>query len=184
MDANEVVVAGQITWIVLCGMMLVSRFAFRREGPVGMRRFLDAWKTSRTHRIWGIAAGAWGLVLGASVLRHWAALTAIDVLVVVSVAGVLCIDGLLNVLPKGFANFKERMQDAWVRRHDGTERASDEHLFGTVNLLLGSAAAVVGLAVYVYRPLSLTWLLAAIGAAALLTFVLIGACKRESRRTG
>ncbi len=182
MDAHQLTVAGQLSWLVLCGMMLVSRFAFRQEGPVGMRRFLDEWKASRTHRIWGFAAGLWGLALGANAIRHWAVLTAVDLLVVVSVACVLCIDGLLNVLPRGFANFKERMQDAWVRRHDGTERASDEHLFGTVNLLLGLAAAAVGLAVYVYRPLPLVWLAATLGGAAILAFVLICSCKRESRQ--
>lgn len=183
MDAHALTAASQISWLALCGMMLVSRFTFRREGPVGMRRFLDEWKTSRTHRIWGFAAGSWGLALGASAIRHWATLTAVDLLVVVSVACVLCIDGLLNVLPAGFANFKERMQDAWVRRHDGTERASDEHLFGTVNALLGLAAAAVGVAVYVYRPLPLVWLAATVGGAAILTFALIGSCKHESRQT-
>jgi hypothetical protein len=183
MDAHELIVAGQLSWLVLCFMMLVSRFAFRREGPVGMRRFLDAWKASRTHRVWGLAAGLWGLALATSAILHWATLTAVDLLVVVSVAGVLCIDGLLNVLPTGFANFKERMQDAWVRRHAGTQRASDEHLFGTVNVLLGLAAAAVATAVYVYRPLPLVWLAAAVGGAAILTFLLIGSCKRESRRT-
>lgn len=182
MDAHHLVLAGQISWLVLCGMMLVSRFAFRQEGTAGMRRFLDAWKASRTHRIWGIAAGAWGLVLGASAIRGWAVLSTVESVVVVSVACVLCIDGLLNVLPTGFANFKERMQDAWVRRHDGTERASDAHLFGTVNVLLGLASTAVGLAVYVFRPLPLVWLGVTVGGAAALTFVLIGSCKYESRR--
>jgi hypothetical protein len=183
MDAHQLLFAGQISWLVLCGMMLVSRFAFRREGPVGMRRFLDAWKVSRTHRVWGIAAGLWGAVLGALTLRIWSDLSWLDLVVVGSVVGVLCIDGLLNVLPTGFGNFKERMQDAWVRRHKGTERASDEHLFGVVNVLLGVAATAVGAAVYLYRPLPLGWLGASIGAAAVLTFALIGTCKLETRRS-
>jgi hypothetical protein len=182
MDAHQLLFAGQISWLVLCGMMLLSRFAFRREGPVGMRRFLDAWKVSRTHRVWGLAAGCWGAVLGAFTLRHWNALSSLDLVVVGSVVGVLCIDGLLNVLPSSFGNFKERMQDAWVRRQQGTERASDEHLFGAVNLLLGLAAAAVGIAVYVYRPLPLAWVAAVLAGAAILTFALIGSCKHEARR--
>ena len=182
MDAHRLTLAGQLSWIVLCAMMLVSRFAFRREGPVGMRAFLDAWKVSLTHRVWGVAAGLWGVVLGALTLRHWSALSWLDLVLVGSVVGVLCVDGLLNVLPTGFANFKERMQDAWVRRHEGTERASDEHLFGVVNLLLGVAATAVGFAVYAYRPVPWGGLVAAVGAAVLLTFALIGACKLEARR--
>lgn len=182
MNAQQVTDWAQVSWLVLCGMMLVSRFAFRREGPVGMRAFLDAWKTSRTHRVWGVAAGLWGVMLGVLALRHWSALSWLDLLVVGSVVGVLCIDGLLNVLPTGFANFKERMQDAWVRRHEGTERASDEHLFGVVNLLLGVAATAVGVAVYAYRPIPWSRLVGVIAAATLLTFALIGACKREARR--
>ncbi len=182
MDAHPLLVAGQVSWIALCTMMLVSRFAFRREGPAGMRAFLDAWKVSRTHHVWGVAAGLWGALLGVLALRQWSALSWLDLAVVGSVVGVLCVDGLLNVLPSGFANFKERMQDAWVRRHEGTERASDEHLFGVVNVLLGIAAIAVGVAVYVHRPISWGWLVATIGVAVLLTFVLIDACKLEARR--
>lgn len=184
MDAHQLTLSGQLSWLLLCGMMLVSRFAFRREGTLGMRRFLDAWKVSLTHRIWGFAALLWGSALGAVSVLHWSELSWIDLLIVVSVASVLCIDGLLNVLPSGFGNFKERMQDAWVRRHQGTERASDEHLFGAVNVLLALAAAAVGTAVYVYRPLPLAWVAAVIAGAAILTFALIGSCKHETRRDG
>jgi|GEM_PF-2883802 len=183
MDAHQLTLAAQLSWLVLCGMMIVSRFSFRQEGAEGMRRFLDAWKLSRTHRIWGLAAGLWGVVLLAGAALHWASLTALDSLVIGSVAAVLCADGLLNLLPSGFANFKERMQDAWVKRHEGGERASDEHLFATVNLLLGLAATGVAVAVYLYRPLPLGWLAMTAALAIVLTFVLIAACKHEARKT-
>lgn len=182
MNADGLLEAGQVSWLVLCVMMLVSRFAFRREGPVGMRRFLDAWKTSRTHRVWGLAACVWGLALAAGAVARRADLTGADLLLLGSVSAVLCADGLLNSLPSGFATFKERMQDAWVRRHEGGVRASDEHLFARVNLLLGLAATAVGLAVYFYDPLPLPLLAFAFGSGVLLTFALIGACKREARQ--
>lgn len=180
MTPAALVTAAQVSWLMLCGMMLVSRFVFRREGPAGMRRFLDAWKTSRTHRVWGLVAGAWGLVLAVSLATHARDLATAELVVVSSVVLVLVADGLLNLLPSGFANFKERMQDAWVRRRDGTERSSDAHLFGTVNLLLGVASLAVGVAVYAVRPLPATWLVDVLAAATVATFALIGACRREA----
>ena len=178
---DALVRTAQLSWLTLCGMMIVSRFVFRREGPEGMRRFLDAWKTSRTHRVWGLLAAAWGVVLGVGLVRHADDLSTGDLVVVASVVAVLCADGLLNLVPAGFSNFKERMQDAWVRRHEGTERTSDAHLFGTVNLALGLASLAVGVAVYAHRPLPTAWLGGAIAGATVLTFVLIEACRREGR---
>lgn len=181
MSADALVPAAQLSWLTLCGMMLVSRFVFRREGPEGMRRFLDAWKTSRTHRVWGLLAAAWGLVLGAGLVRDVGELGFGDLVVVASVVVVLCADGLLNLVPAGFSNFKERMQDAWVRRHEGTERTSDAHLFGTVNLALGVASLAVGVAVYAHRPPPMIHLAGVLALATVLTFALIQACRREGR---
>lgn len=73
------------------------------------------------------------------------------------------------------------MQDAWVKRHRGTVKAGDRHLFGTVNFLLGLASFVVGLLVYLHRPIPMAWVAASAGIALALMTALIPACRLESR---
>jgi hypothetical protein len=100
---------------------------------------------------------------------------------IVALVAVLCADGLLNLFPRGFGNFKEKMQDAWVKRHQGTERASDKNLFGMVNFFLGAASGAAGGLVYLYRPLPPALLALALFLAAALMWALIAACTREAR---
>jgi hypothetical protein len=50
-------------------------------------------------------------------------------------------DSLLNLLPGSFSRFKEELQNQWVRRQPDPSQQMDRALFGTVNLLLGLAAA-------------------------------------------
>lgn len=183
MNAQQLTTASQLSWIVLCLMMLFSRFVFQAAGAVGMRRFLDGWKASVTHRIWGCLASLWGVVLWIGIASNWSELSWLDALLAISVAGVLLADGLLNLMPGGFANFKERMQDAWVRRQEGSGRESDDHLFGTVNLLLGLASVAVAIAVYAYRPMGAQWIMISVGLSLGLTIALIAGCKYEIRKS-
>jgi hypothetical protein len=178
MDAADVTLAMRVGWLVLCGMMLFSRFVFQAAGAVWMRSFLDTWKTSRTHRLWGWAAFLAGLLLGAGVTRTWGELRTLDRALSLLLVLVLCADGLLNLFPAAFGHFKERMQTAWVRRQPA-ERAGDRHLFGTVNALLGLAAAGVAALVFLYEPMPVAWLLGAAALAAGLMTVLIVGCRRE-----
>ena len=178
----DAVVLAQATWLTLCSMMLFSRFIFQAQGAAGMRLFLDTWKDSTTHRIWGWAALAAGIALAATSLLNSAQPSWRDSLVVWSVVVILCADGMLNLFPSWFGHFKERMQAAWVRRHGTSTRAADSHLFGTVNFILGAASIIVGLAVYLHRPMRAAWLAGSLGVALLMTMLLVFACQAEGRR--
>ena len=182
MDQADFTRTVQVTWLVLCGMMLFSRFVFQAAGPVWMRTFLDGWKVSVTHRAWGILALIYGVGIASCALGVWSSLRWIDVAVLVPLIAVLCADGLLNLLPSWFGHFKERMQDSWVKRHGQTGRASDEHLFGTVNFALGMASFAVAAAVYRYRLLSGRWLLASVVIATAIMVILIAASRIEAGR--
>lgn len=175
------VVAAQVGWLVLCGMMLFSRFVFQAAGPHWMRSFLDRWKYSKTHRAWGWTAFVAGLGLLGWAGSRWRSLDAVGASLLVALVAVLCADGLLNLFPRWFGHFKEKMQDTWVKRHQGTERASDKDLFGTVNFFLGAASIAAGVLVYLYRPLPLALLALALFLAAAAMWVLIAACNREGR---
>lgn len=181
LDADTVLGVGQAAWLVLCGMMLFSRFIFQAQGAVRMRLFLDSWKTSTTHRVWGWGAFAAGLALAVSAVMEWRQFGWRDAVVVASVISILCADGMLNLFPSWFGNFKERMQAAWVRRHGTSARASDSHLFGTVNFILGAVSVIVGVAVYAHRPMNATWIAASLVVAAVLTLLLVFACQAEGR---
>jgi hypothetical protein len=181
MGAEATVTAVRVGWLVLCGMMLFSRFLFQGAGPTAMRRFLDAWKGSRTHRAWGLGSLAFGAGLAASAARDWPGLGWADRAWASGLVAVLAADGLLNLVPSWFGHFKERMQDAWVRRHGRGEAGSDRRLFGTVNLALGLASLAVGAAVALYRPLDPAWLGVSAALAAGLTLGLVGACRWETR---
>jgi hypothetical protein len=182
MNAASLALAVQVGWLVLCGMMLFSRFVFQAAGPAWMRSFLDAWKVSITHRVWGILAFLYGAALLIGTGRAWRLLTWVDRGLAIALAAVLCGDGLLNLLPSWFGRFKERMQDAWVKRHRGTERAGDRHLFGTVNLFLGLASVLVAGLIYAYRPVPGVWAGGSVVIALILMTALIAGCQAEGRR--
>lgn len=171
----------QVSWLVLCGMMLFSRFVFQAAGPLWMRAFLDAWKHSRTHQVWGILAFVYGAALLVGTILSWPELRWFDRALALTLVAVLCADGLLNLLPSWFGHFKERMQDAWVKRHGETERADDKHLFGTVNFFLGLASLLVAAAVYWSHPLPAVWLLACVAISVTLMTALIVACRIEAQ---
>lgn len=181
MSEGNVVLVIRVSWLVLCGMMLFSRFVFQAAGPVWMRAFLETWKTSVTHRAWGWAAFLFGVGLAATVVGDWGAFNSLDRALAVGLVAILAADGLLNLFPAWFGHFKERMQSAWVKRNAG-ERASDAHLFGTVNFFLGLASTAVGALVYLYRPLEARWLLWSGVIAAVVMTVLILACRAEQRQ--
>jgi len=180
-DNDAVVHASQIAWLTLCSMMLFSRFLFQAKGAPGMRAFLNAWKGSTTHRVWGFAALIVGVAIAVGAVNSWRGLNWRDVVVVTTAAAVLSADGLLNLCPSWFGNFKERMQAAWVKRHSGSPRANDRDLFGTVNVALGAASLLVGAAVYAHRPLTMAWLAGSFTTAVALTMTLLFACEREAR---
>ncbi len=161
--------------------MLLSRFVFAALGPVAMRTFLDTWKDSATHRAWGWGALLVGLALAGAAAAGLSGLGAGDLVLVGSVVLVLCADGLLNLFPGWFGHFKERMQVAWVRRHGDSPRASDRHLFGTVNVLLGLASVAVGAAVWWHRPPGAAWAWGAALAACGLTVLLVAGCLAEAK---
>jgi hypothetical protein len=169
------------TWLTLAGMILCSRIAFQAAGPVRMRAFLDTWKASTTKRVWGGAALLWGVVLLVVAVQVAAQLSPIDAALLAPLVVVLVGDGLLNFLPGTFSQFKERMQDAWVRRQRDPRQAGDAALFGTVNLILAAASLVVAAIAVLYQPISLGTILAALVAALLLTAALVAGAVREGR---
>jgi hypothetical protein len=181
MTATLFVTLIRSTWLILCGMMLFSRFAFQWAGPIRMRAFLEGWKVSTTHRVWGLVALCWGICLLLMGLWVFPALAAWDRLLSVLLIGVLLADGLLNVLPSSFSQFKEQMQQAWVRHHPQPDRRDDRALFGTVNAALGVASVSVAAIVLVYRPIQAHVVVISLGVAVLLTAGLIGASLWEAR---
>jgi hypothetical protein len=183
MSASSFTLAVQVSWMVLCGMMLFSRFVFQATGPVWMRSFLDTWKFSVTHKVWGIAALLCGIAVAINTVVAWNRLGWLDRGLATVLALILSADGLLNLLPSWFGHFKERMQEAWVKRHRGTEKAGDKHLFGTVNFVLGLASAVVAALVYWHRPVPTRWLLVSVMIALVVMTILITSCQLEGRRT-
>lgn len=144
-----------------------------------MRSFLDAWKESYTHRAWGTLAFLYGAGMLVQTAVWWSLLGWVDRGLAIGLCGVLCADGLLNLLPSWFGHFKERMQDAWVKRHGRTQRAGDRHLFGTVNLFLGMASVLVAVLVYWHRPLPVVWIGCSAAIALGLMAGLIVACRAE-----
>jgi hypothetical protein len=182
MQGQDLITTVRVAWLVLCGMMLFSRFVFQAAGPVWMRGFLDRWKVSRTHRLWGIAACLFGLTVLVGVIGLWSELAWIDRSLTILLILILGADGLLNVMPAWFGHFKERMQEAWVQKHGRSEKASDKHLFGVVNCLLGLASLAMAIFVYWYQPLEWIWVGVAAALAMTLMSVLLIACKVEKPR--
>ncbi len=124
----------------------------------------------------GLGYGAFVLVAALGSLDD---LSTLDVMVAAFLVAVLVADGWVNVLPAGFETFKDRMQDAWVRRFGGTARESDASLFGTVNLLLAVAAAATAVFVLAYRSIDAWIPITAVALGLILTAVLVTAAQRE-----
>ncbi|MBI3979228.1 MAG: hypothetical protein HY331_13680 [Chloroflexi bacterium] len=179
MTSELVVSLMRMAWLTLAGMMIFSRVVFQLAGPVWMRAFLNRWKESATKRGWGAASLLYGLFMLLAAMRAVSDLGTLDILLVALLVVMLVGDGLLNVVPGGFSTFKEKLQDAWVRRHRGTEQVGDRALFGTVNVLLGLASAGMGAAVIAYRPIDVLTIAGCALLAVLLTAALIAVLRLE-----
>jgi hypothetical protein len=169
-------------WLLLTGMMLVSRVLFQAAGAPRMRRFLDVWKVGRVRQYWGAVSLVLAVIVVTLIVRDRDLLDARDWALGSLLVAVLVADGAVNVLPSGFDTFKDRVQAAWVRRNAGTTRADDSHLFGVVNLGLAIAAGAMFAFVTFYRPASALLLVGAVAAAAVLTPLLVGLGLAEGRR--
>jgi hypothetical protein len=178
----EVVDLLRFGWLTLAGMMGLSRIAFQVAGPVRMRAFLDGWKQSRTKRVWGAILATFGLVLMGKAAVSMRSLSLADRLLFALFEIVALGDSLLNLLPGSFSRFKEELQNQWVRRQPDASRHSDRELFGTVNLLLGLASALVAGLVACYRPRAPHLLPLASVTACLLTGALIAAARLETEQ--
>lgn len=178
---SQTVTVIRVSWLVLCGMMLFSRFVFQAAGPVWMRSFLDGWKTSRTHRVWGLSSAAYGVGILIAAAFTWRDFGFLDIFFALGLVGVLVIDGLMNFTPGGFGRFKEQMQEAWVKRRP-VEKSGDKHLFGTVNFLLGLVALGGAVWVTTYRPFESGLIVAASVLALTLMTSLLVAATLERRR--
>jgi hypothetical protein len=177
MDEDLVVAAMRAGWLALTGMMLLSRVVFQAAGAERMRAFLDGWKEGTTRRWWGACSLLFAAALVAGAIAT--GVGGFDLVLLVLLVAVLVADGLVNVLPAGFRTFKDEVQERWVRRHAGTTRAGDAHLFGTVNLLLAVAAGAVAAVVVAYAPIRAGTVAAGVVAALLLTPLLLGLARRE-----
>ncbi|MEZ4733976.1 MAG: hypothetical protein R3E79_43340 [Caldilineaceae bacterium] len=113
-------------------------------------------------------------------MRCRRALTWQDLVLGAGLVGVLIGDGFLNFAPSAFSRFKDKMQDAWVKRSREPAQTNDAALFGTVNLLLGLASAVVAGVVILYRSITVYTVVASMLIAAGVTGLLIVACNREA----
>ncbi len=170
------------TWLTLASMMLLSRFAFQWAGPARMRVFLDRWKLSTTHRRWGLTSFLFGLILLVTAIRLIPGLQPLDLGFGLMLIAVLMGDGFLNFAPSGFSQFKEKVQDVWVRRHRGTDRTGDRALFGTVNFFLGLASVGMAAAIILYRPIEPPLIVLALSLAVILTALLIWASLKEKQK--
>lgn len=171
-------------WLTLVVMMLVSRVLFQRAGPVEMRRFLSEWTRSRTKRVWGgIALLYAALVVIAYLVAEPDRLDAADWLVGASLVAVLVIDGSVNVLPEGFATFKDSVQRKWVERTGQRRGEADAPMFATINAVLAAASVLAGAAVLLYAEFS-PWLpIVAVLLGVGFTLVLLWAADRERDRS-
>jgi hypothetical protein len=131
-------------------------------------------------RFWGAATLSYAVLLSVGGLPRLGELSTLDIVLLVALLLVLLVDGSLNVLPKGFETFKDRVQDAWVRRRRGTGKEDDRYLFGTVNAGLALAALATVALVIAYRPIGVGEVGLAAALALVLTAVLIVASTYES----
>lgn len=181
MSADLVIDAMRVGWLTLAFMMLLSRAVFQAAGPVRMRSFLDGWQAGAVKRVWGAASLGFAIFLAAAAASAGGGLSRSDTVLLALLVLLLLADGLVNVLPRGFGAFKERLQEAWVARHRGTGREGDRHLFGTVNAVLALASASAAALVIVYRPIALGAVGLAAGLAIGLTVGLLAASTVASR---
>jgi hypothetical protein len=166
----------------LAFMMLLSRVVFQAAGPARMRSFLDGWQSGGVKRVWGAASLLFAVFLGIAAAATGEGLSGLDVTLLVALLLVLLADGLVNVSPGGFAEFKNRLQEAWVARRRGAGREGDRYLFGTVNALLALASVAVAALVIAYRPIEPETVGIAAGIALALTAGLMSASTHASRR--
>jgi hypothetical protein len=171
-------------WLVLTGMMLVSRLLFQTAGARRMRHFLDDWKVGRVRQCWGAVSLALAVAVVVLLIRDHRDhrdLDALDWTLSLLLAAVLVADGSVNVLPSGFTTFKDRVQSAWVKR-SGDARADDSRMFGVVNLGLAIAAAAMFAFVVLYRSASIELVAGAAVTAVIVTPLLVGLALVEGRR--
>lgn len=180
MSADALVDAARVGWLTLAFMMLFSRVAFQAKGPAWMRSFLDGWQAGGVKRLWGAVGLAYAAFLVVAALRVEREFGLLDVVVVGSLVAVLVADGLVNVLPSGFAAFKDRMQRAWIARRAGAGREDDRYLFGTVNAGLAAGSILVLVVVVAYRPIDFGLVAAAAGIGLALTLGLIALSLRTT----
>ena len=183
MDANLLVDATRVGWRTLCFMMLASRVVFQVAGAEWMRSFLDGWQAGSAKRVWGAVSLAFAAVLAVSAPGAVDELRTFEVVLLASLLAVLLADGLLNVMPAGFHTFKDRVQDAWVRRR-GAGGGGDARLFAVGNAILAAASAGAAAAVILYKPIDGGSIALAAGLALALTAALVAGSRRESSPRG
>jgi hypothetical protein len=66
-------------WLVLTGMMLVSRVLFQAAGAARMRSFLDVWKVGRVRQCWGAVSLALAATVVVLLVRDRRDLDAIEI---------------------------------------------------------------------------------------------------------
>jgi hypothetical protein len=169
-------------WLVLTGMMLVSRVLFQAAGAARMRSFLDVWKVGRVRQCWGAVSLALAATVVVLLVRDRRDLDAIDWMLALLLVAILVADGSVNVLPSGFTTFKDRVQSAWVKRNRDA-RAGDSRMFGVVNLGLAIAAATMFAFAVLYRSASVELVAGATAAAVIVTPLLVGLALAEGRRS-
>ena len=179
MSPELLVDAVRVGWLTLTLMMLLSRVVFQAKGPEWMRSFLDGWQRGAVKRWWGIVSLAFAAFLVAGALTVDGALGTFDTVLLVALVLVLVADGLVNAVPGGFGEFKDRMQEAWASRRRGTGREDDRHLFGTINALLAAASLAVAAVVIAYEPISAALVALAAALALALTTALIALSVRR-----
>ena len=178
MDANLLVDATRVGWLTLCFMMLASRVVFQVAGAEWMRSFLDGWQAGSAKRVWGAVSLAFAAVLAVSAPGALDELSAFEVVLLASLLAVLVTDGLLNVMPAGFHTFKDRVQEAWVRRRGAG--GGDARLFLLGNAILAAASAGAAAAVILYEPIDGGSIALAAALAVALTAALVAGSRRES----
>jgi len=149
-------------------------------GPVWMRSFLNGWQRGGVKRLWGGADLAFAAFLIAGAVSVGRELGTFDFVLLVGLLAILVADGFVNVVPSGFAAFKDRMQKAWVSRRRGTGREGDRYLFGTVNAALAVASIAVAAVVIAYRPITVAMVVLASALALILSVGLITLSRRAA----
>jgi hypothetical protein len=89
-------------WLVLAGMLLLSRIVFKAKGVAWVKRFLMLWLTSPVRVVWSMLA----IIAGSFLLCQWlfisteeaASYSLLEQIFIGAVCGVLISDGLLNLL--------------------------------------------------------------------------------------